>query len=86
MEAQPSARLGRAFRLVALLALGSHLGGCDMCHEGDLRCNGNVVQECSSSRNWKDFHDCGTDRCGVGRDVCHPFIDLGFGEVWCCYQ
>jgi hypothetical protein len=81
--------LGRASRGVAPLAaafLGvAALAGCDMCETGDLRCSGHVVQECSATRSWEDFHDCGADTCGVGRDVCHPWIDLGFGEVWCCY-
>jgi hypothetical protein len=36
-------------------------------------------------RNWADLHDCGADTCGVGRDVCNPWIDPGSGEVWCCY-
>jgi hypothetical protein len=68
----------------ALVAIGA-LGGCDMCEPGDLRCSGHVVEECSETRNWEAFHDCGGDACGVGRDVCRPWIDLGFGEVWCCY-
>jgi hypothetical protein len=60
------------------------LAGCDLCEEGKLRCNGNVVEECSAS-NWDEVRDCGADTCGIGREVCHPFIDLG-GEVWCCIR
>jgi hypothetical protein len=37
-------------------------------------------------RNWEDFHDCGADQCGVGRDQCDPLFDPGFGEVWCCIR
>ena len=85
MGRQRSRAAGGAVRLVSLLA-GALLAGCDMCDIDELRCNGHVVQECSSTRNWEDLHDCGAEECGVGRDVCHPFIDLGLGSVWCCYQ
>lgn len=60
------------------------LSACDFCEEGELRCNGNVVEECSAS-SWDRVQDCGEDTCGIGRDVCHPFFDFG-GEVWCCYH
>jgi hypothetical protein len=74
----------RRLGLSIAVALAALLAGCDMCEEGELRCVGNVVQECSS-RNWEKLHDCGDDTCGTGRDVCKPWFDLGFGEVWCCY-
>jgi hypothetical protein len=73
--------IGLAAALVAAL-----LAGCDMCETGDLRCSGSVVQECTEMRNWEDFHDCGADQCGVGRDQCDPLFDPGFGEVWCCIR
>jgi len=60
------------------------LGGCDLCDEGDLRCNGAVVQSCNAQRNWEDLEDCGANVCHVGRAACQPWFDPGFGEVWCC--
>ncbi|HSN92005.1 MAG TPA: hypothetical protein VLS93_12315 [Anaeromyxobacteraceae bacterium] len=84
MLRRTSARVSaRALRIAAAAAV--VLCGCDMCSTGDLRCRGNVVQECSSTRNWEDLHDCGADLCGVGRDVCTSWFDPGLGEVWCCY-
>jgi hypothetical protein len=71
--------------LLAGAALAVLLAGCDMCEEGELRCSGNVVKECSS-HDWETLQDCGERACGVGRDVCHPWFDPGFGEVWCCYD
>jgi hypothetical protein len=71
-----------AAAIAAALAL---VAGCDLCETGDLRCAGHVVEECTATRSWEAFHDCGTDTCGVGRDVCQPWLDPGFGEVWCCY-
>jgi len=86
MRRRRRARAARhGLRIAAVLA-GVLLAGCDMCDIGDLRCSGSVVEECNDMRNWEDLHDCGTDQCGVGREVCDPWIDPGFGEVWCCFE
>jgi len=83
----PGTFVRRAIALGAALALGP-LAGCDMCETGDLRCRGSVVQECSSTRNWEDSHDCGEYTCGVGTETCgDPWIPVPpGGEVWCCYR
>ena len=75
----------RIAKVIGATLAGLLLQGCDMCSTGDLRCSGNVVEECNSNRNWESYHDCGTSQCGVGRAVCgEPLIPLPGGEVWCC--
>jgi hypothetical protein len=80
------ARPATSLRVLAAALSVALLGGCDMCDEGDLRCDGHVVQSCNAQRNWEDDHDCGANTCAVGRDACQPWIDPGFGEVWCCLK